>query len=84
MIDFVLLRKDTSVILHIRPHPLFHIIPNLLFTNNHTVKFEVSGVVSVKSHLFWEVTPCGSSKNQRFGGTCHFHRPLLWSSGQSF
>jgi hypothetical protein len=25
--------------------------------------------------VFWEVTPCGSSKNQRFGGMCHLQHP---------
>jgi hypothetical protein len=24
----------------------------------------------VKNGVFWDVTPCGSCKNRRFGGTC--------------
>jgi hypothetical protein len=24
----------------------------------------------VKNAVFWDVTPCGSCKNRRFGGTC--------------
>jgi hypothetical protein len=26
-------------------------------------------VVTVKNGIFWDVTPCGSCKNRRFGGT---------------
>jgi hypothetical protein len=25
--------------------------------------------VTMKNVVFWDVTPCGSSKNRRFGGT---------------
>jgi hypothetical protein len=35
---------------------------------NH-VKFEVFTVVTMKNGVFWDVTPCGSCKNRRFGGT---------------
>jgi hypothetical protein len=33
------------------------------------VRFEVFTVVTMKSGIFWDVTPCGSCKNRRFGGT---------------
>jgi hypothetical protein len=33
------------------------------------VRFEVSTAVTMKSGVFWDVTPCGSCKNRRFGGT---------------
>jgi hypothetical protein len=33
------------------------------------VRFEVFMVVTMKNGVFWDVTPCGSYKNQRFGGT---------------
>jgi hypothetical protein len=33
------------------------------------VKFEVFMVVTMKNAVFWDVMPCGSCKNQRFGGT---------------
>jgi hypothetical protein len=33
------------------------------------VRFEVSTVVTMKNAIFWEMTPCGYSKNRRFGGT---------------
>jgi hypothetical protein len=33
------------------------------------VRFEVSTAVTMKNAVFWEVTPCGSCKNRRFGGT---------------
>jgi hypothetical protein len=25
----------------------------------------------MENAVFWDVTPCGSCKNRRFGGTCH-------------
>jgi hypothetical protein len=37
-------------------------IPNL-------VRFEVFTAVTMKNGVFWDVTPCGSCKNRRFGGT---------------
>jgi hypothetical protein len=33
------------------------------------VGVEVFAVVTMKNGVFWEVTPCGSCKNRRFGGT---------------
>jgi hypothetical protein len=33
------------------------------------VRFEVFTVVTMKNGVFWVVTPCGSCKNRRFGGT---------------
>jgi hypothetical protein len=33
------------------------------------VRFEVSTAVTMKNAVFWDVTPCGSFKNRRFGGT---------------
>jgi hypothetical protein len=32
------------------------------------VRFEVFTPVTVKNGVVWEVTPCGSCKNQRCGG----------------
>jgi hypothetical protein len=29
-----------------------------------------ANVVRMKNGVFWVVTPCGSCKNRRFGGTC--------------
>jgi hypothetical protein len=37
------------------------------------VRFEVFMAVTMKNAVFWDVMPCGSSKNRRFGGTCHLH-----------
>jgi hypothetical protein len=31
--------------------------------------FEVFTAVTMKNGVFWDVTPCGSCKNRRFGGT---------------
>jgi hypothetical protein len=36
------------------------------------VRFEVFTAVTVKN-IFWDVSPCDSCKNQRFGGTYHLH-----------
>jgi hypothetical protein len=33
------------------------------------VRLEVFTAVTMKSDVFWDVTPCGSCKNRRFGGT---------------
>jgi hypothetical protein len=37
------------------------------------VRFEVFTAVTMKNAVFWDVTPCGSCKNRRFGGTHHLH-----------
>jgi hypothetical protein len=28
----------------------------------------------MKNVVFWDVTPCGSCKNRRFGGTCRLDK----------
>jgi hypothetical protein len=33
------------------------------------VRFEVFTAVTMKNGVFWDVTPCDSCKNRRFGGT---------------
>jgi hypothetical protein len=33
------------------------------------VGFEVFTTVTMKNGVFWDVTPCDSCKNRRFGGT---------------
>jgi hypothetical protein len=35
----------------------------------HDLRFEVFTAVTMKNGVFWDVTPCGSSKNRRFRGT---------------
>jgi hypothetical protein len=42
-------------------------INNLLFFLN--IRSEVSMPVTIKSVVFWDVTPCDYCKNPRFGGT---------------
>jgi hypothetical protein len=32
------------------------------------VRLEVFTAVTIKNGVFWDVTPCGSCKNRRFGG----------------
>jgi hypothetical protein len=41
----------------------------LVGTINIHVRFEVFTAVTMKNGVFWNVTPCGSCKNRRFGGT---------------
>jgi hypothetical protein len=33
------------------------------------VRFDVFTAVTMKNGVFWDVMPCGSCKNRRFGGT---------------
>jgi hypothetical protein len=42
-------------------------IPNGIWLNFE--RFEVFTAVTMKNGVFWGVTPCGSCKNRRFGGT---------------
>jgi hypothetical protein len=37
------------------------------------VRFDVSTAVTIRNDVFWDVRPCGSCKNRRFGGTYSFH-----------
>jgi hypothetical protein len=37
--------------------------------SNKNVRFEVFTAVTMKNAVFWEVAPCRSSGNRRFGGT---------------
>jgi hypothetical protein len=37
------------------------------------VRFEVSTAVTMMIIIFWEITPCGSYKNRRFGGLYRLH-----------
>jgi hypothetical protein len=38
-------------------------------SNSNDGRFEVFTAVTIKNGVFWVVTPCGSCKNRRFGGT---------------
>jgi hypothetical protein len=40
---------------------------------NEPVRFEVSTAVIMKKLVFWDVTSCGSCKNQRFGRMYRLH-----------
>jgi hypothetical protein len=37
------------------------------------IRFEVFMEATMKNAVFWDVMPCGSCKNQCFGGTSHVH-----------
>jgi hypothetical protein len=38
-------------------------------TDSFLVRFGVFTAVTMKKGVIWDVTPCGSCKNGRFGGT---------------
>jgi hypothetical protein len=40
---------------------------------NLYIRFEVFRAVTMKNAVFWDVTPCGSFKNRRLGGTYRLH-----------
>jgi hypothetical protein len=50
-------------------------LPNkeLKLTYIADVRFWVFTAVTKKNVIFWDVTPCGSCKNRRFGGTYRLH-----------
>jgi hypothetical protein len=37
------------------------------------VRFEVFTAMTMKNDVFWDVRPCSSCKNLRFGGILRFH-----------
>jgi hypothetical protein len=41
----------------------------LVYKRVYNVRFEVFTAVTTKNGVFWDVTPGGSCKNRRFGGT---------------
>jgi hypothetical protein len=43
------------------------LLPTLVST--YWLRFEVFTAVTMKNVVFWDVKPCGSCKNRRFGGT---------------
>jgi hypothetical protein len=40
---------------------------------HYVVRFEVFTAVTMKNGVSWDVTPCGSCNNRRFGGTLRLH-----------
>jgi hypothetical protein len=44
-------------------------VMHFLLLKTALVKFEVFTLVTMKNGVFWNVTPGGSCKNLRFGGT---------------
>jgi hypothetical protein len=45
------------------------IVRSIRYKKFNNVRFEVFTAVTMKNGVFWDVTPCGSCKNRRFGGT---------------
>jgi hypothetical protein len=45
----------------------------ILKARKHSGRFEVFTTVITKIIVFWDVTPCGSCKNRRFGRTYFLH-----------
>jgi hypothetical protein len=44
-----------------------------LASHESSVGLEVFTAVTMKDYILWDVAPCGSCKNQRFGRTCCHH-----------
>jgi hypothetical protein len=58
--------------------PLVIVLPGLrpfllLCAYAKVVRFEVSTAGTMENAVFWNVTPCSSCKNRRFGGTYRHH-----------
>jgi hypothetical protein len=76
--------KHSHNILAFYPSHYFHLLPSFTFlpfdhirvskskTENY-VRFEVFTAVTVKNDVFWDVAPCRSCVNRRFGGTYRLH-----------
>jgi hypothetical protein len=45
------------------------VMPDVRADPFQLVRFEVFTAVTMKNGGFWDVMPCGSCKNRRFGGT---------------
>jgi hypothetical protein len=45
------------------------LITVIIFLEDNTDRFEVFTAVTMNNGVFWVVTPCGSCKDRRFGGT---------------
>jgi hypothetical protein len=48
-------------------------LSNETYFDTFFVRSEVSTAGTMKNAVFWGVTPCGSCKNRRFGGTYRLH-----------
>jgi hypothetical protein len=46
------------------------------------IGFKVFKAVAMKNAVFWDVAPCGSCENRRFGGTCSLHFQVEKSSSE--
>jgi hypothetical protein len=62
----VLAMVDRQAI-HVYKLRLLHTVSK--WNTYYCARFEVSTAVTMKNGIFWNVTPCSSSKNKRFGGT---------------
>jgi hypothetical protein len=53
------------------PYQLALTLPNIgdRLVSMVSLRTERHGVLILKNGVFWDVTPCGSCKNRRFGGT---------------
>jgi hypothetical protein len=53
---------------NVAPHKVTDVLQENMTVTTH-VRFEVFTAVTMKNGVFWDVTPCGSCNNRRFGGT---------------
>jgi hypothetical protein len=45
----------------------------LIKLNSAYIIFEIIMAVTMKTGIVWDITPCGSCKNRKFGGTLPLH-----------
>jgi hypothetical protein len=63
--------QSSAGIMVMPPDMIF--LPRFFRTCHLEVRFEVFTTVTMKNVVFWDVTPRGSCKNRRLGGTYHLH-----------
>jgi hypothetical protein len=50
----------------------YSVVQKLFVTSAYIISESIT-IEQVKNADFWDVTPCGSCKNRRFGGTYRLH-----------
>jgi hypothetical protein len=69
-LDISLGKKDENYATHQRFYLATQLrLKSILSEQRLRVRFEVFKAVSMKNAVFWHITPCGSCKKRRFGGT---------------
>jgi hypothetical protein len=67
------LRKPSSGMLRRVAHVRTDVSEECIESIIKAIRMGELGMLAVKNAIFWDVTPCGSCKNRRFGGTYRLH-----------